>query len=182
MYWQDINLGCWGDGSATPFINRIGLKAAVQGVFNGTRIDVICHIHSGFVFGCDDIFQLANQINGSYGQSHHTGMSVKLCLKDHSAPTKSSSESLWDFTNLTDSHLVINSLDIALDFDENAHGATWEAICRDSLRILYPSLLQRPLHRSKRPDINLRNITMENAAAYINQVCPDHALSSCSSD
>jgi hypothetical protein len=147
------------------------LKAALQPVINGIRIDVICHIHSGFVFGCDDIFQLVNQIDGSYGQSPHTGMSVKLCLKNHSAPAKSSSEFGWDFTNLTDTHLVINSLYIALDFDENAHGTAWEAICRDSLGILYPSLLQRPLHRSKRPEINLRNITMQNAAAFINQVC-----------
>jgi hypothetical protein len=172
LYWQSIELGRRdSEGNATPFAKMSDLQAILRGPSDSIRTTVYCHIHPGFVFGSDDVRQLASLIHTSYGQSHQTSIpAVALSLEDHStASAKSSSEAseaALDLTDLTETHLLIKSLSI-YEFPDNTASS---AICLDSLRMSYLSLLKRPLDRNNRPGVYFHNTTSENAAALVHQV------------
>lgn len=159
------------EAACFPTVNLRNLKVVIDSGSLTVRPVANCHLYRDFVFGSNDICKLATIIHASYGPPAQGPIWVRLHVQVFSTVSATSmSEPAPGLIDLADVHLTIKALDIVTSNLEPVDTATWRAICRDSLRMIYPSLLQHPSNSNNRPVIDVGSIKIENVIILVNEV------------
>lgn len=137
---------------------------------------VCCYIHRKFVFGSGDMPRLPNHIRAIFGQHFQGQIFLRLNFEVSELLTVDIADTepdlVLDLTTLPKTRLVLKNMDVDIQGVSIIRKVAWRAICRDSLRMIYQSLVQHRLNYNSRPSLSFDSITADNAVALANEVNP----------